>query len=182
VTPPPALSADFLGWAQFARFVLTTADDGDMMFRSEKDPSTSYFIRRRGPDRLELTQADEDGTGERPLLFVARIEVIERHLLGVFADDIRDDLDLPFLRLPYTAEATAPGFELSGMARGYRTLTRTGHGPVAAAPDPTLSMVTLVPLSHLLLWPTSDVKAAFMNESGAPLLHDGGYVPPPAET
>jgi hypothetical protein len=31
------------------------------------------------------------------------------------------------------------------MVRGYRTLIRTGRGPVAAAPDPALSLLALFP-------------------------------------
>lgn len=178
--PTPALSADCRGWALTANYTVSTADDGDVLLRSETDPATRYFIRRRGSDRLELTQADdEDAGGERPLLFVARIEVLERHLLGLFADDIRDDLGLPFLSLPFSVNAIAEGYELSDMVRGYRTLTRIGHGPVAAAPDPTLSLVTLVPLSHLLLWPVPDLKASFLSEIGAPLLRAGLYARPP---
>ncbi|MEW2484145.1 Imm61 family immunity protein [Mycobacterium sp. NPDC049093] len=180
MAPPPTLSATCLGWAFTANYTLTTADNGDVLLRSETDPSTRYFIRRRGADRLELTQADDEtASGERPLLFVARIEVIERHLLGLLADDIRDDLGLPFLSLQWDADALAEGFELGDMVRGYRTLTRTGHGPLAAAPDPTLSLVALVPLSHLLLWPIADLKASFLSETGAPLLHAGSYAPPP---
>ncbi|MCV7286123.1 hypothetical protein H7J87_12370 [Mycolicibacterium wolinskyi] len=174
------LSSDCHGWALTANYSLTNADDGSVMLRSETDPATRYFIRRRGPERLELTQADEEEhAAERPLLFVADIVVLERYLLGLVADDIREDLGLPFLALPWAADALAPGFELGAMTRGYRTLSRTDHGPVAAAPDPTLSLVALVPLSHLLLWPVHDLKASFLSESGAPLLHPGGYAPPP---
>lgn len=180
MTSTPSLSTDCHGWALTANYALTSSDDGDLMLRSEIDPATRYFIRQRGPDRLELTQAnEEDGGAERPLLFVADIEVLERYLLGLFADDIRDDLGLPFLSLPWTAEATAPGFELSDMVRGYRTLSRAGRGPVAAAPDSILSLVALVPLSHLLLWPVPDLKASFLSETGAPLLRGADYAPPP---
>ncbi len=179
MAPTHSLSADCQGWARTAHYTLTVADDGDVMLRSEIGDSTRYFIRRRGPNRLELTQSDDDAGGERPVLFVAQIDVLERYLLALFADDIRDDLDLPFLPLPFSAGDIAAGFELSDMVRGYRTLTRTGHGPVAAAPDPTLSLVTLVPLSHLLRWSTTDVKASFLSETGAPLLRAGTYAPPP---
>ena len=58
------------------------ADDGDMQLRSEAGAPTRYFIRRRGNDRLELTQADDDA--EHPLLFVADIDVLEKHLIGTF--------------------------------------------------------------------------------------------------
>lgn len=97
-----------------------------------------------------------------------------------FADDLREDLDLPFLPLPWTVDQLAPGFTISDTVRGWRTLIRTGHGSIGAAPDHTLSLVTLVPLSHLLLWPAAAVKASFLHEAGTPLLRDGGYAPAPA--
>lgn len=178
MSAPLALSAQCRDWARTANYTVLD-EDGVVVFRSETDSSARYFIRRRGPDRLELTQSDDDA-GERPVLFVAHVEVLERYLLGLFADDLRDDLDLPFLPLPFTADQVAPGFELTDMVRGYRTLTRTGRGPVAAAPDPTLSLVALVPLSHLLLWPAEAVKASFLHETGAPLLRAGGYAPAPS--
>ncbi len=163
-----------VGWARSARYVTTTDVRGDIQLRSEAGVSTRYYVRRRGADRLELTQTDESDV-EEPLLFVADIEVLERYLLGLFADDIRDDLELPFLELPYSPEDLAPGFELSGMARGYRTLSRPGRGPVAAAPDPTLSLLALVPLSHLLGWSIVDLRQAFLNGVGSPLLLNGRY-------
>jgi hypothetical protein len=179
VTSPLALSTECRDWARTANYAMTEAEDGTVVFRSETDSSAQYFIRRRGVDRLQLTQSDEDH-GERPVLFVARVEVLERYLLGLFADDLRDDLDLPFLELPWDADQIAPGFAISDAVRGWRTLIRTGYGSVGAAPDPTLSLVTLVPLSHLLLWPAAAVKASFLHETGAPLLRAGSYAPPPA--
>lgn len=177
MTSPPTLSAECHGWALTANYTLSPTDNDDLTLRSETSPATRYFIRQRGPARLELTQAnDEDeAEGERPLLFVANIEVLERYLLGLFADDIRDDLGLPFLDLPWTTENIAAGFELGDMMRGYRTLRRIGHGPVAAAPDPTLSLAALVPLSHFLLWPVADLKSSFLSETGAPLLCGNRY-------
>lgn len=52
------------------------------------------------------------------------------------------------------------------MVRGYRTLTRTGRGPVAAAPDPTLSLLALVLLSHFLGWTIPDLKRSFLSPAG----------------
>jgi hypothetical protein len=94
----------------------------------------------------------------------------------MFADDIREDLDLPFLDLPYDSHEVAPGYALSAMVREYRTLNNSG-GPVAAAPDPTLSLLALVPLSHFLGWPIPDLKRAFLNPAGTPLLRRGRYAP-----
>ena len=162
------LSAECLGWARAAHYVSAIADDGDVLLRSEVGAPSRYFIRRRRGERLELTEAI-DGDDEHPLLFVASLDVLERHLIGFFADEIREDLDLPFLELPWSAAAFADGFELSALTKGYRTLSRVGLGPVAAAPDPILSMPALVPLSHLLGFSVSDLKRWRSQAVGASL-------------
>lgn len=91
----------------------------------------------------------------------------------MFADDIREDLDLPQLELSWSPSDLADGYELSDMFRGYRTLRRVGGGPVAAAPDPILSMLALVPLSHYLGWPVHDLKRSFLSHDGTPLMQEG---------
>lgn len=170
---PIALSDACVGWARTARYVTTVAVDGDVQLRSEAGAPTRYFIRRRGTDRLELTQAD--GEDETPLIFVADIGVLERHLVALFADDIREELDLPLLEINWSIDALVAGYEVSEMDRGYRTLRRASGEPVAAAPDPTLSLLTLVPLSHYLQWSIGDLKRSFLNPTGAPLLRQGRY-------
>ncbi|WP_241479926.1 Imm61 family immunity protein [Mycolicibacterium neoaurum] len=173
---PVALTAECVGWARTAHYVTTVAEDGDVQLRSEAGAPTRYFIRRRGADRLELTQLDDDA--EHPLLFVADTEVLERHLIGLFADDIREDLDLPLLEMGWAVHDLARGYEVSEMERGYRTLKRVGGAPVAAAPDPTLSLLALVPLSHYLQWSLADLKRSFLSPTGSPLLLRGGYAAP----
>lgn len=118
-------------------------------------------------------QADPDA--EHPVLFVARIEVLERHLVAAFGEDIRTDLGLPELDLPWAVDDLADGYALGDMVLGYRTLTRVGGGPVAAAPDPDLSLLTLVPLSHLLRHDVAALKCAFLNPDGQPLLRNSRY-------
>jgi hypothetical protein len=171
---PIALSTECVGWARTAQYAIAIADDGDVQLRSEAGGPTRYFIRGRGADRLELTQVD-DGDAEHPLLFVAEVEVLERYLVGLFADDIREDLDLPLLDLPWGRGDLADGFELTDMVRGYRTLKRSGGGPIAAAPDPMLSLIALVPLSHYLGWAIPDLKRSFLSPAGVPLLRSGRY-------
>ncbi|AFM20293.1 hypothetical protein Mycch_5658 (plasmid) [Mycolicibacterium chubuense NBB4] len=173
---PVGLSADCLGWARTAHYLAAAAEDGDLQLRSEAGAPTRYFVRRRGPDRLELTEA-VDHDAEYPMLFVAEVDVLERYLVGLFADDIREDLDLPQLELSWSAADLADGYELSDMVRGYRTLKRTAGRPIAAAPDPTLSLLALVPLSHYMHWPIPDLKRSFLNPTGKPLLRAGRYAP-----
>lgn len=174
---PVGLSADCLGWARTAHYLPAVADDGDLQLRSEAGAPTRYFVRRRGPDRFELTEA-VDHDAEHPVLFVAEVDVLERYLVGLFADDIREDLELPQLELSWSEADLADGYELSDMVRGYRMLKRTAGGPIAAAPDPTLSLLALVPLSHYLQWPIPDLKRSFLNPAGKPLLRAGRYTRP----
>lgn len=171
------MGADVLGWARTAHYATTIAEDGVIQLRSEAGAPTRYFIRRRGPDRLELTHST-DSDAEQPLLFVAEVSVLARYLIALFADDIREDLDLPLLELGWNKEDLANGFQLSGMVRGYRTLRRADGGPVAAAPDETLSLLVLVPLSHFLRWSLTDLKRSFLSPEGKPLLRDGRYAVP----
>ena len=159
---PIGLTAECVGWARAAQYLTNVADDGEVQLRSEAGAPTRYFIRRRGADRLELTES-VDGSTEDPLLFVADVDVLERYLVGFFADDIREDLGLPLLQQGWSIQDLAPEYELSDMVRGYRTLSRTSQGPVAAAPDPTLSLLALVPLSHYLRWSVHDLKRSFLN-------------------
>ena len=94
----------------------------------------------------------------------------------IFADDIREDLDLPLLDLPWDRADLADGFALSEMVRGYRTLRwNDGGRPAAAAPDETLSMLALVPMSHYLRRSLANLKRSFLGPAGAPLLRHGRY-------
>ena len=117
----------------------------------------------------------EHAGDEQLIVFAASLDVLERYLFGMFDDDIRESLGLPFLDLPWDAESLADGFELTQMVRGFRALARTGAGPVAAARDATLSLVTLVPLSHFLRLDVSALKHSFLSDDGSPLLMNGRY-------
>lgn len=165
---PPRLSSACIGWARTAGFV-PHEEDVATVLQSEIRDRGAYRIGRRGVDRFDLTEIDSEGEA-RELLFAADIAVIERCVIGLLGDDIRDDLDLPYLQLPTTAGKLAPGYRLSQMVRGYRTLSRVEAGPIAAARDDTLSLVLLVPLSHFLTGSIEDLKRSFLSESGHPLL------------
>lgn len=47
----------------------------------------------------------------------------------ICGDEIRDDLTLPYLDLPSRTKDLAKGYRLGDMERGYRILSRAGHGP-----------------------------------------------------
>lgn len=169
----PTISADCLGWATTAGYTRTVVDDAGILMLSA-ETGTRYYIRHRG-DRLELSEATP-GDEPRITLYAATTVVLERYLYAIMGDEIREDLALPYLELPSTAGELAKGYRLSEMERGYRILHRIGHGPVAAALDPQLSVVALVPLSHLLGLTVAAVKRTYLSETGAPLLTaDGRY-------
>lgn len=169
------LSDDCLDWARIAGYEqVVDESSGITILRSAGSP-TRYYIRTRGRGRLELSETTEE-TNPRPLLFTASNDVLERYLYTLFGDDVRDECALPFLELPWATEELASGYRLSDMQRGYRILSRHDNTPVAAAPDPVLSLVALVPLSHILGISTSELKASFRHPHGAPLLDsDGSY-------
>lgn len=174
-TTAPALSAACTGWAATARYDVHL-EDGATVLRPQDRERGTYRIRARGAGaRVELTETEPDSDIEEPILFAAEIAVLERYVFGILGDDIRDDLALDELRLPWTTKDVAPGYVLSGMDRGWRTLSRRGSGPIAASRDETLSLVRLVPLSQFLTLTVDEVKRSFLHEAGRPLLVDGRY-------
>lgn len=173
-TTAPTLSPACTGWAATARYDVHLEDGTTVLRPHDRDRGT-YWIRSRAGGRVELTETEPDSDIEEPILFAADIAVLERYVFGILGDDIRDDLALDELRLPWTPKDVAPGYVLSGMDGGWRTLSRRGSGPVAASRDETLSLVRLVPLSQFLTMTVDEVKRSFLHEAGRPLLVDGRY-------
>lgn len=171
------LSAECLGWTQAANCSVVIDDATEtLVLSSQAGAGTRYLIRARGRDRLELRESFLHESS-RPVLFAAHQGVLERHLVSILGDELRDDLGHPHLELPCTPEDLAEHFTADNFANGYRVLSLDGVGPVAAAPDPHLSLVTLVPLSHYLGWTVADLKRSFLNIEGKPLLRGHAYTP-----
>lgn len=179
MTDVPALSADCLGWARTAGFVHRTDDTaGIAEFRSEVGAPIRYVIRRPSVGRLELVEVDELDD-ERLVLFVAEMKVLERYLFGLFGDDIRAEVELPFVELRWDREALAAGYEIDDSSPGYQILTASGRGPVAAVPRSEVGLLALVPLSHFLGWSLAALKRSFLDEKFRPLVAaDGSYAQP----
>jgi hypothetical protein len=91
---------------------------------------------------VELAETDADGVTE-VLLFAVDMDVIEQFLIGVSGAEIREDVDLPYLDLRWRAGDLADGFTVSGVQRRYRTLSRSGLGPIAAARGDELNLSRL---------------------------------------
>lgn len=163
-----SLSVTCVRWAQLARYEWNS-DEG--LLRRPGDAGYAVLARKAG--RAELVQLDDDGTSER-VLYAADGEVLERYLFGLLGDDIRDDLDLPYLDLPADEADTADGYRLGALDHGSRTLFR-GSEPVAAAPGELSSLTALVSLSHFLGHSLDDLRRSYLDERGAPLLRGGRY-------
>lgn len=139
-------------------------------------PAARYRIdwhhhRLRLSERLPGDVTDTDDV----VLYTATVSVLETFLMGVLGDDVRDELALPYLELPWTAEQLADGFELTAPRAGSLALVRTGHGPLAGTRAGVEGLVKLIPLSHMLRWDLAALKASFLDAGGAPLLTDGRY-------
>lgn len=168
------ISEECLGWARLAGFEHRSDDTAGIVVLWSATGSR-YCIRQRGRGRLELSHAD-GGDDPHPILFAASMEILKYHLVGMFGDDVREEVELPYLEMSVARTDVAQGYAVGEMQRGYRILTRTDGTPVAAAPDPELSLVSLVPLSHFLGLSIAALKRAFLAEDGAPLLRaDGRY-------
>ena len=109
-----------------------------------------------------MVQLDDDGTGER-VLYAADGEVLEHYLFGLLGDDIRDDLDLPYLDLP-TAEAdTADRYCLGPLRERFAHAVQRQRARRRGA------------LSHFLGHSLDNLRRSYLDEWGAPLLRGGRY-------
>lgn len=165
------LGDDILGWARLAGYGWDV-ETGALTIRFD-GCHTELSVRAAANGRFELHE-DIDGD-RRMLLYALNLDVVARHLFAFLGDDIRAQLDLPFLELPAAAADVAGGYCLGAPARGFQTLVRIGTGPVAAAPWPGTSLGTLVPLSHLMDLTIGEVKQSFLHLDGEPLLDSGRY-------
>jgi hypothetical protein len=169
VTSAPALSRECLDWVKIAGYTCF-ADRGSGRTVLVGPPGGSrarFSLRQPAVGRVQLLEIDDHDT-EHLTLHATAVAVLERFVVALLGDEIREDLGLPYLDLPWAPEHTAPGFVLSEMARGFRILSRVGAGPVAAARDATLSLVKLVPLSQFMMLDLPALKRSFLDENGAP--------------
>ncbi|MDP7739747.1 Imm61 family immunity protein [Mycobacterium paragordonae] len=173
------LSSESRGWAQAANYTWTNDEAGNLVLSSAVGGSTRYYIRARGRYRIELRESFAPHQSSRLKLFVSDAGVLERHLISLLGEEIREDLDLPYLDLAFAESDLADGFALDDYVNGHRVLRLNDVGPVAAAPDRQLSLVTLVPLSHFLSWTVADLKRSFLSLTGAPVLRGRFYAPAP---
>jgi hypothetical protein len=176
MTPPPTFSREFLAWAHRAGYSLTPVDHSNAaILWSDPGGETRYYARLRDDGWIELTRASRGGD-EQFTLMAASTEVLERYLLGLLGDVIRDQQGLPVLRAPWGIDDLADGYTLSNLSEdGYRTLAGADSMPLARSRDKTMSLLDLVPLSHYLQMSVSDLKESYLSASGAPLLLGDGY-------
>ncbi|QIV79508.1 hypothetical protein EXE63_00195 (plasmid) [Mycolicibacterium frederiksbergense] len=173
-----SLSPDLRAWAQAAGYT-SLGDEADTNeLRPLNGANIRYHLRPHDNQRTILARTEPDSDpDEHIVLLIASPKVVEHHLYSLFGDDIRDDLALPYLQLPWATGDLAPGYTLGTDAEESQVLVHHSRGAVATAPDPDFALLTLVPLSHLLGFSAADLRRAFMAEDGAPLLSNGYYAP-----
>ncbi|ULN44767.2 TNT antitoxin family protein (plasmid) [Mycolicibacterium crocinum] len=143
------------------------------MLRRPGEPG--YGFRGAPGGRVEMIELVDDGPGER-ILYAADATVMECFVFTVVGDDVRDDLDLPYLEFPSGPADIAPHYHLGEGVNGSRTLFRR-DSPVAATPGDHANLSALVPLSHCLGYSLDELKQSFLHQGGAPLLRGGRYAP-----
>ena len=116
---PVKLSAACAGWIQLAGY--TSDIEGDVLhLRGGPHADSWYQIRRRPDRRIELLECTAGALRdeEELLLFARDISVVERHVLAIFGDTIRDDLDLPYLELGWQTDELAEPRGIASDERG----------------------------------------------------------------
>ncbi|MGY4646426.1 hypothetical protein ACVWWN_000222 [Mycobacterium sp. URHB0021] len=96
VIAAPTLSSECRGWLMTAGYSCFV-DEATAATVAVAPPGTSgtrYSLARTTRGRLRLLELNDDGT-EDLTLYAAEVDVVERFLIGVLADEIRDELGLP---------------------------------------------------------------------------------------
>ena len=166
------LSSDLQEWAGQARFELTPSDpSGAAMFWSAPGGETRFYIRH-SDDGWTTLQRSERGGPERFVLATSTRPAMERYLWGLFGVDVRSLRGLPRIETPSEISELAPGYTVSDLDENdHRTLIDNDGRAVARARKRTLSLWTLVELSHYLAASVEDIKASYEDPSGRPLFH-----------
>jgi hypothetical protein len=165
------LADEILGWAQLAGY----------HWSPEKHSLTTgsgEFVTRISPrevtgSRLQLRE--DLGGADRLLLHAVNMNVVDRYLVTLLGDELREDLGLLFLHLPATAADFAPGYSLSQSANGFHTHPTPQRCPWPRCPQRSRPWPHLMPLPHFLGFNIDELKQAFLDVAGDPLLHRGRY-------
>lgn len=172
---PLSPSRELKSWANRAGYSVTPTDQTNAtVFWSDPGGEIRYYCRNEDDQRVILTRVTREGP-EELVLIAATNEVLQRYMIGRFGNVIRDELGLDVLRPPWTVDQVAEGCAVTDMGDdGCRALLRDGS-VVAKAPEATLSLLTLVPLSHYMRLSIADLMDSFLDPHGAPLLENGHY-------
>ncbi|MBU9767043.1 hypothetical protein FR943_24805 [Mycobacterium sp. TNTM28] len=165
----PHISGQLIEWARRAGYELTPEDhSGAALFWSCPGGEIRYYIRLDAGGVL-LTKA-ERAAEEQFELWGASIDVIERHLFGVFGWDIRSINRLPRIKTSRKIEEIADGYRITDVnAEGYRRLLDQHGSAVATARGKLSGVSVLVELSHLITVPIEKIRSSYEHPDGRPL-------------
>jgi hypothetical protein len=166
------ISPELETWARQAKYELTPSDSsGAAIFWSAPGGESRFYIRE-GEDGWVTLRRSERGGAEHFVLAASTKTAIERYLYGVFGADVRSLLGLSRIEIPSEVSELAPGYTLSDVdADDRRQLIDADGEAVAVARERTLSVWTLVELSHYLSASAEDIKSSYEDPSGEPLFH-----------
>jgi hypothetical protein len=165
----PHISDDLTRWAAMAGYSLTPEDhSGAALFWTDPGGEIRFYIRSSAEDAYIVSSA-ERGSAEQFELYGTSMNVIERHLFGIFGSSVRSRRMLARITIPTQQAQLAPGFSLDEPdAEGF-TCLRDSNGLVAKAQGRVTSVSTLTKLSHLLSSALGDVQASYEDPEGRPL-------------
>jgi hypothetical protein len=166
----PKVSSELVEWANLAGYSLTLEDhSGAALFWTDPGGEIRFYIRNNFDGSILLTKAERAAAEQFELAGIS-VEVIERHLCGVFGWDIRHAKRLTRIRTPRKVGEIAEGYLLSEEdSEGFRQLLDDAGTVVATAAGGLTGMTRLIELSHLIASSPSEIKRSYESPDGGPL-------------
>lgn len=166
----PEVSSELVEWAHLAGYSLTPKHHSDAaVFWTDPGGEIRFYIRNKFDGSILLTKAERAAEEQFELAGIS-VEVIERHLYGVFGWDIRHAKRLTITKTPRKVGEIAEGYRLSEEdSEGFRHLSEDTGTVVATAAGGLTGVTRLVELSHLIASSPSEIKRSYESPDGAPL-------------
>ncbi|MGU3497685.1 Imm61 family immunity protein [Mycobacterium sp. C31M] len=166
----PVVSERLVELALSARYSLTPEDgSGAALFWSNPGGEIRFYLRRNASGGITMTSSERAGTEQFELAAVS-MEVMERHLFGIFHHSVRSRHRLPRLEMPCRREEIADGHWISDQdSAGYIHLFGVAGTLLASDRGGLGGVGVLVELSHLIASPLEDIKRSYEDPEGRPL-------------
>lgn len=164
-----SLQPDVVAWARRANYSLTQHGDGETLeLWSDPGGEQRFYVRQHEGGWWALSSTDR-GSAERLELTGSSLMVVEKYLLALLGDAIREREGLRDLRIPNHIDSLPDGYSVDDPdADGFRRL-KEGSSVVAKTRGRIIGKSTLVKTAHLLALPVQTIQDSYVAEDGAPL-------------